>query len=106
LDVLFDGFERLVINEALSVFGCPKKPSRSGAIREGSVNGLAHGVPHFRAAIRALEDEVDLGHAPVRLDVPHIHGLESDAAGTYHRRHLDLVLMSEGWHIGSPRRTK
>ena len=35
--------------------------------------GLGHGLPDFGAAVGALIDEVDLRHAPMRLDVAHIH---------------------------------
>jgi len=65
---------------------------------------LAHGLPDFGTAIGALIDEVDLGHAPVRLDVAHIHGQYSHAAGADDGRHLDLMMMDIGWHIGSPSR--
>src|SRR4051812_6092338 len=34
---------------------------------------LDHRLPDFSAAIKTLIDEVDLRHAPMRLDVSHIH---------------------------------
>jgi hypothetical protein len=36
--------------------------------------GLCYRLPDFGAAIGALIDEVDLRHAPMRFDVPDIHG--------------------------------
>ncbi len=68
-----------------------------------SVHRLSYGMPDFGAAIGTFIDEVDFGHAPVRLDIPHIHGLQSYATGADDGRHLDVVMMmSIGWHIGSP----
>ena len=68
-------------------------------------------VPHFRlhdgsanfgAAVRAFIGEVDLRHAPMRLDVAQIHG-QSDAARTKDEGRFDIVVMMDiGWHVGSP----
>jgi hypothetical protein len=63
------------------------------------------GLPDFSAAVRALKDEVDPGHIPVRLDFPDIHWQESDAAGTDHWGDVGVVLiamLNVGWHFGSP----
>jgi len=63
--------------------------------------GLPHGVADFGATVRAFVDEVDLRHAPVRLDVSHIHWKQPDAAGTNHRGGLDVMMLNIGWHFGS-----
>src|SRR5450631_3636854 len=66
-----------------------------------------YGLPHFGAAIGALIDKVDFRHAPVRLDVPHIHGQQADAAGAEDRGSLTFVVVLDvGWHVGSPSRRK
>lgn len=62
----------------------------------------AYGLPDFSAAIRTFVDEIDLGHAPVRLDVTHIHGQQPKAAGTEDRSHLNVVMLNICWHYGSP----
>src|SRR5580700_4019967 len=74
----------------------------SSSAQERSVHRLSHGLPDFSAAIGALIDEVDLGHAPVRLDVAHIHGQHPHAAWTDDGSHLEFVMVDKGWHIGSP----
>jgi hypothetical protein len=61
-----------------------------------------YGLPDFGAAIGAFIDKVDFRHAPVRLDVPHIHRQQSDAAGAKYRRGIDFALLDVGWHVGSP----
>jgi hypothetical protein len=38
----------------------------------------------------------------MRLDVPHIHGQQADAAGAEYRRRFDFVMLDIGWHVGSP----
>jgi hypothetical protein len=64
---------------------------------------LGHGLPDFSATVGALIDEVDLCHAPMRLDVSHIHRKQSDAAGADNRVRLDdVVMLDVGWHVGSP----
>ena len=63
---------------------------------------FSHGVPHLGAAIRTFIDEVYLRHAPVRFDVAHIHGQQSNTAGANYRCRLDFVMTDIGWHIGSP----
>jgi hypothetical protein len=66
-----------------------------------------NGLPDFGAAIRALIDKVDFRHAPMRLNVPHIHRQQSDAAGAEDRRCLTFVVVLDvGWHVGSPSRRK
>src|SRR6266849_2777969 len=69
---------------------------------------LPHGVPDLGAAVGAFINEVDLRHAPMRLDVPNKHGQHSNAAGTDDRSRLSvLVLVTHvGWHIGSPSKRK
>jgi hypothetical protein len=63
---------------------------------------LGHGLPDFGATVGALIDEVDLRHAPMRLDLSDIHRKQSNAAGADNRGRLDLVMLDVGWHIGSP----
>ena len=36
--------------------------------------GLRYRLPDFGAAVGALIDEVDLGHAPMGFDLPDVHG--------------------------------
>jgi hypothetical protein len=70
---------------------------------------LAYGMPDLGAAVRALIDQVDLGHAPVWLDLPDIHRKQSDTAGADDRSHLDFmvcVMLYVGWHVGSPSQRK
>jgi hypothetical protein len=68
---------------------------------------LDDGLPDFGAAVGALIDEVDLRHVPMRLDVPHMHREQSDAAGTDNRRRLeDFVMPDIGWHGSSPSQRK
>jgi hypothetical protein len=62
------------------------------------------GVPDFGAAVGALVDEVDPGHAPVRFDVSHIHRKQSYAAGADDCSSLNLVMLDVSWHVGSPSR--
>ena len=63
---------------------------------------LRYRLPDFGAAVGALINEVDLGHAPMGLDLPDIHRSQSYAAGTHDRRFLDFVMLDVGWHVGSP----
>jgi hypothetical protein len=64
--------------------------------------GLHDGLANFRAAVGAFIREVDLRHAPMRLDVAHIH-LKPYAAWTNDEGWFDLILMMDiGWHVGSP----
>jgi hypothetical protein len=64
---------------------------------------LGYGLPDFRAAVGAFIDKVDLGHAPMRLDLSHIHRKQANAAGTDNRGRLeDVVMLDIGWHVGSP----
>ena len=67
---------------------------------------LYDGSANFGAAVRAFIGEVDLRHAPMRLDVTQIH-LQSDAARTKHEGRFDVVVMMDiGWHVGSlPKKT-
>jgi hypothetical protein len=67
---------------------------------------LADGLPDFGAAVRALKDEVDLRHAPMRLDLPDVHRKQSDATGAEDRGCLDFMVMHVGWHVGSPSKRK
>jgi hypothetical protein len=67
---------------------------------------LGHGLSDFGAAVGTLEDEVDFRHAPMRLDLPDIHGEVSNAAGADDRSGLDVVVLDVGWHEGSPLRRK
>ena len=60
------------------------------------------GLPDLGAAVRALIDEVDLRHAPMGLDFPDIHGKQSHTAGADDGSVLALVMLNEGWHVGSP----
>src|SRR5260370_14527481 len=84
--------------------------SRHGRCREANASmpefRLRHRLPDFGAAIRALIDEVDLRHTPMRLDVSHIHRQQSKAAGAEHRSALDFVMLDVGWHVGSPSKRK
>src|SRR5215218_5875684 len=55
------------------------------------------------AAVRAFIGEVDLRHAPVRLDVLDEHR-KPDTARTNDEGRLDVVVMMNiGWHLGTPR---
>ena len=58
-------------------------------------------VPDLGSAVGALIDEVDLRHAPTRFDLSDEHGKQSHAAGADHRNGLDVVMLDEGWYIGS-----
>jgi hypothetical protein len=63
---------------------------------------LHDGLANLGAAVGAFIGEVDLGHAPVRLDVAHKHW-QSNAARTNHEGRFGIiVLMDIGWHVGSP----
>jgi hypothetical protein len=55
-------------------------------------------MPDFGAAVGALIDEVDLGHAPMRFDVPDVHGKQPYAAGADDGSCLDFVMLGVGWH--------
>jgi hypothetical protein len=63
-------------------------------------------LPEFGTAIETFIDAVDLGRIPMRLDLAHIHGQQTHAAGTDLGRHLgvmlDVMVLNEGWHVGSP----
>jgi len=69
---------------------------------------LANGLPYLSAAVGALVDEVDLRHAPMRLDLPHEHREYSYTAGADDRRGLSFVVLDLGvsWHVGSPSQQK
>ena len=60
------------------------------------------GLPDLGAAIRALVDEVNLGHAPMGFNFPDKHGQQSYTAGADDRSILALVMLNVGWHVGSP----
>jgi hypothetical protein len=62
---------------------------------------LHDGLSNFGAAVGAFIGEVDLRHAPMRLDVAHIHR-KSDTARTDDKGRFDIVMMDIGWHVGSP----
>ena len=63
---------------------------------------LDHGLSNFGAAVGAFIGEVDLRHAPMRFDVPHIHR-NPDAARTDDEGRFGIVVMMDiGWHVGSP----
>src|SRR5882724_13440967 len=63
---------------------------------------LHHGLANLGAAVGAFIGEVDLRHAPMRLDVAHEHR-KSDAARTNDEGWLCvIVIMDIGWHVGSP----
>ena len=61
-----------------------------------------YSLPDFAAAVGALIDEVDLGHAPMGLDVSDKHREKSQAAGAENRSVLSCVVLDVGWHVGSP----
>jgi hypothetical protein len=63
---------------------------------------LRDGLPDFGAAIGTLIDEVDLRHAPMGLDVSHMHGEKAYTAGTEDRGCPDLVVLDVSGHVGSP----
>jgi hypothetical protein len=67
---------------------------------------LGDSVPDFGAAVGALIDEVDLCHAPMRLDVSDVHREQSYAAWADNRSGLNLVMLDVSWHVGSPSRRK
>src|SRR5690348_16659466 len=81
---------------------CKSVQAVSGHHRSMPELRLANGLPDFNAAIRTFIDEIDFGHAPMRFDLAHIHGLHSDAAGTNDRSHLDVTIVNVGWHVRSP----
>ena len=59
-------------------------------------------LPNFGAAVGAFIGEIDLRHAPVRLDVPYKHR-KPDAARTNDEGRLDVIVMVNiGWHVGTP----
>ena len=60
------------------------------------------GLPDLGAAVRALVDEVYLGHAPMGFDFPDEHGQQSHTAGADDGSVLALVMLNKGWHVGSP----
>ena len=64
--------------------------------------GLHDGPADLGAAVGAFISEFDLRHAPMRLDVAHIHR-KSDAARTDDEGRFGVVVMMDiGWHVGSP----
>src|SRR5712664_4073821 len=63
---------------------------------------LGYGLPDFAAAVGALIDEVDLGHAPMGLDVSDEHWQKSQATGAENRSVLSCVVLDVSWHVGSP----
>jgi hypothetical protein len=64
---------------------------------------LPDGLSDLSAAISAFIDEVDLGKAPMRLDLAHIHWQEPHTGGANHRRDFDILMMLYiSWHLGSP----
>ena len=63
---------------------------------------LGYGLSDFAAAVGALIDEVDLGHAPMGLDISDEHRQKSQAAGAENRSALSCMVLNVGWHIGSP----
>src|SRR5258705_6437507 len=67
---------------------------------------LRYRLPDFGAAVGALIDEVDLGHAPMGLDLPDVHREQSHAAGADNRRCLNFAVLDIGWHVGSPSQRK
>jgi hypothetical protein len=66
-----------------------------------SVFRLAYSQSDFAAAVGALIDELDLRHAPMRLDVSHMHRQQSHATGAKNRDVLYFVVLDVGWHVGS-----
>jgi hypothetical protein len=59
-------------------------------------------MANLRAATGAFVREVDLCHAPVRLDVAHKHR-KPDAARTDDEGRFDMIVLEDvGWHLGSP----
>jgi hypothetical protein len=59
-------------------------------------------LPNLGATVRAFIGEVDLRHAPMRLDVSYEHR-KPDAARTNDEGRLDVVVMVNiGWHDGTP----
>jgi hypothetical protein len=67
---------------------------------------LRYRLPDFGAAVGALIDEVDPGHAPMGLDLPDVHGEQSHAAGAENRGCLNFAVLDIGWHVGSPSQRK
>jgi hypothetical protein len=57
------------------------------------------------AAVGALENEIDLLHAPMGLNIADMHG-NTQAAGAYHHGLLEFVVLDISWHGGSPRTWK
>src|SRR6478752_2620969 len=63
---------------------------------------LDHRLSDLRTAVGAFIGEVDLRHAPMRFDIPHIHR-KPDAAWTNDKGWLDVVVMVDiGWHVDTP----
>ena len=63
---------------------------------------LHDGLANLGAAVGAFIGEIDLRHAPMRLDVAHKHR-KSDAARTDDEGWFGVVVMIDiGWHVGSP----
>src|SRR6202043_2614285 len=68
---------------------------------------LGDGLPDLGTAVGTFIDEVDLRHAPVRLDVSHIHRKQPDAAGADNRGRLkEFVMLDISWHVALPRKAE
>jgi hypothetical protein len=66
---------------------------------------LDHGLAKLGATIGAFIGELDLRHAPMRLDVPNKHR-KPDAARANDEGRLDVIVMVDiGWHRYSPQRS-
>jgi predicted TIM-barrel enzyme len=97
-----DGFAANPVSEA--------NFNRSGQGASVSMLRFSQRLPELGTAIETFIDEVDLGRVPMRLDLAHIHGQQSHATRADLRRHLgvmlDVVMLNEGWHVGSPSAAK
>jgi hypothetical protein len=91
----------LLLRELLSV--APPARRRS-AVPNASVSvfRLAYSQPDFAAAVGARIDELDLRHAPMGLDVSHIHRQQPYATGAKNCHVLNFVVLDVGGHVGSP----
>jgi hypothetical protein len=67
---------------------------------------LRYRLADFGAAVGALIDEVDPGHAPMGFDLPDVHREQSHAAGAENRGRLNFAVLDIGWHVGSPSQRK
>jgi hypothetical protein len=91
----------LLLRELLSV-ASPRDDVRLVPNTSVSVFRLAYSQPDFAAAVGARIDELDLRHAPMRLDVSHIHRQQPYATGAKNRHVLNFVVLDIGGHVGSP----